>query len=84
MITQLVAVKDRALDAYSPSFHVQTLGQAIRSFSDQINSKTPNEMQEHPDDFDLYHLGDYDNTTGKFTNLPEGPKQIAIGKNCKT
>lgn len=83
MITQVVAIKDRALDAFMNPFHAQTLGQAIRSFSDEINRKAQdNNMNQHPEDYDLYHLGAFDNTTGRFTNEEEQPKQIAIGKNC--
>lgn len=84
MITQVVAIKDRALDAYGNPFHVQTVGQAIRSFSDEINRRAnDNNMHNHADDFDLYHLATYDNTTGEFTKIPGAPIQVAIGKNVK-
>lgn len=85
MITQVVAIKDRALDAFGVPFNVHAVGQAIRSFHDEVNRNPgagENDIYRHPDDYDLYHLGSYDNTTGQYTNLPE-PKQIAIGKNCK-
>lgn len=81
MITKLIAVKDRAIDAFMQPFHAQALGQAIRSFADEINN-TQSEMAKHPEDYDLYYLGDFDNIKGQFTNLPE-PQQIAIGKNVK-
>lgn len=79
----VVSVKDRALDAYGNPFYVHALGQAIRSFSDEINRNAPdNTMYNHAGDYDLYHLGTYDNDTGTFEN-EERPIQIAIGKNLK-
>lgn len=36
-------------------------------------------MNRHPDDFDLFQLATWEDSTGKFNNLAE-PKQLAIGK----
>lgn len=84
MIRQIVSIYDRAADAFGPPAFVPALGQAIRNFQDEINRAAPdNSMHNHPDDFDLFHLGTYDDSTGKFHNLEE-PKQIAIGKQLKT
>lgn len=80
MKIEIVAILDRAADAFSRPIFVNAIGQAIRSFQDEINRVDPqNEMQRHPDDFDLYHLASWDDNTGKFVNQDE-PKQIAIGK----
>lgn len=78
----IVAIHDRATDAYSTPIFVHTTGQAIRGFQDEINEPN-NPMSKHPDDYDLYQLGEYDNATGAFTNLKE-PRQLAIGKQLKT
>lgn len=75
----IVAVQDRALAAFNRPFFVPTRGAAIRAFSDEIN-KTDSPMHAHPDDFDLYELGNWDDETGKFDNSTP-PQQIAIGKN---
>lgn len=84
MNLKIVAIRDRALDAYGRPIFVHTVGQAIRSFQDEINrAEANNEMNKHPDDYDLYLLGDYDDSTGKITNVTDGPQQIAIGKNLK-
>lgn len=80
MRLMIVAVRDRALDAYLRPFFVNALGGAIRGFQDEIN-RADGEMFKHPDDYDLYHLGDWDDETGQFTS--QQPKQIAIGKNLK-
>lgn len=85
MIYTIVSVHDRAADAYGRPIFVNSIGQAIRSFQDEINRPHENnEMNRHPDDFDLFELGTYDEHTGKFENLKDGPRQIAIGKQLKT
>lgn len=82
MRLNIVAIRDRAADAFQQPFYVPALGQAIRAFQDGINKDE--QMMRHPDDFDLYHLGYYDDATGNFTNIEGGPKQIAIGKQLRT
>jgi hypothetical protein len=39
-------------------------------------------MFNHPDDFDLYELGRFDDVTGRF-DLHDDPKVVAIGKQVK-
>ena len=61
----VVAVKDRAADAFGRPFFVQTQGVAIRSFMDEVNRQAEdNQLYQHPDDFDLFELGMYDDSTG--------------------
>jgi len=80
----IVAVRDRALDAFGRPVYVQALAHAIRSFQDEINRHAPdNEMSKHPEDYDLYYLATYNDDTGQFTNT-ERPTQIAIGKQLST
>jgi len=80
LIYQLTAVRDRAANVYMRPFTVTHLGQAIRAFQDQINNDAPDNitMYQHPDDYDLYHIGTYDDETGKVQ--PCDPHQVAIGK----
>lgn len=79
---EIVAVHDRALDAYNRPIFVPTLGAASRMFLDEVNRKD-SESNKHPEDYDLYHLGTWDDATGKFVNALE-PKQIARGKDVIT
>jgi hypothetical protein len=79
----LCSVKDRAADAYGRPMFVPSTGVAIRSFSDEINRKdAENQLYNHPDDFDLFEFGDFDDNTGRF-NLHEEPKLISLGKQVK-
>lgn len=82
MIFKIFAIRDRATDSFgNPMFLVST-GQAIRSFTDEVNrAEKDNQLYQHPDDFDLYMLGEYDTSTASFTtNGP--PTQILIGKSA--
>lgn len=81
MKIQIYAVRDRATDQYGNPFYTLAHGQAIRGFTDQVNGKENNELAHHPEDFDLYHLGEYETETGHFTT--KDPEMIAIGKNVK-
>lgn len=77
MIFNVCCVRDRATDAFGNPFFVTALGQAIRSFGDEINNKD-SQLAAHPDDYDLYNLGKYDSDSGLFeTHIP---KMIAVGK----
>lgn len=82
MKMEIFAIRDRATDQYgNPMFFVNR-GQAIRSFSDEINNNTDNNMlAKHSDDFDLYHMGQYETDTGVFNTTT--PTQVAIGKDLK-
>lgn len=64
----VVAVFDRAAALYGRPFFVQAAGQAIRSFTDEVNRKDEQrgEFARHPDDFDLWQLAVYDDNLGAF------------------
>lgn len=82
MILYVYAVRDRATDQYGTPMFLISSGQAIRSFTDEINrQESTNALYMHPDDFDLYALGSYDTHSGRFNT--EAPEQVAIGKNVK-
>lgn len=83
-IMQIVAVRDTKADTYSRPFFVPTLGMAIRSFHDEVNRVDQNnELNKHPEDFNLYHLGTFEDEKGTFNGLDQ-PKQIAIGSQMRT
>lgn len=79
MKLKIVAVRDRAADCFGMPNFVASIGGAIRSFADEINRKADNNpLSMHPEDFDLYELGEYDDASGSFETIK--PRQIAIGK----
>lgn len=78
--TVVVAVRDRAIDSFSRPFFVPSIGAAIRSFRDEVNN-ADSPMYAHPEDYDLYELGWFEDSSGTFGS--DGPRQVAIGKDCK-
>lgn len=77
----LVSIRDRAIDAYKPIGNCRAPGEAIRVFKDILSD--PNTPEgKHPDDYDLYLLGTFDDSTGAIT--PQTPPQkLADGKTIK-
>lgn len=78
---QVLAVRDRQLDAFTQPFFAPTVGAGIRAFSNHVNE--PNsEPNKHPEDYELYHVGEFDPNTGMFTPWEgKGPQQVAIASN---
>lgn len=77
---EVVAMYDRAVGAYGRPAFVQSIGVALRGFQDEVNrAAADNQVHAHPEDFDLFHLGTYNEETGKFENL-DSPVQIVQAK----
>lgn len=75
---KIVAIRDRAADAFGVPNFVVAVGAAIRTFGDECNNKE-SPLGQHPEDFDLYSLGEFDDADASF--IAEGPpRQIAVGK----
>lgn len=73
------AVKDAALQAFTQPIFVAAPGVAIRSFQDEVNRQADNnQLNAHPEDFDLYLLSEYDDSTGIF--LDNEPRLLTRGK----
>lgn len=64
----VVALKDTAARVFGTPFFVQADAQAVRSLRDEVNSKeSTSDVKNHPDDFELYHVGEFDEDTGIIT-----------------
>ena len=69
MILFVVSVKDRAADVFNRPFFVPHRNVAIRDFTDEVNRvAADNQLNKHPDDFDLYLLGEFDDARGVVLN----------------
>lgn len=76
---KVLAIRDRAIDSYGQPFFSASVGGAVRSFSDELNRVAENnQLNKHPDDFDLFLLGEFDDQTGEFDTTR--PAQVAVGK----
>lgn len=81
MIFILVSIRDRAVEAFQPVGCSRSEGEAIRGFQDIINNPQNQLIYNHPDDYDLYTLGHFDDHTGAIET--HAPKKIADGKQLK-
>lgn len=83
MELQVVCLYDSKALAYNLPQFVQSVGAAVRSFSDEVNrADAGNVLFNHPADFLLFHMGTYDDATGVVSNF-DVPRQIAIGNDLK-
>lgn len=79
MIYILMVVHDRSVDAYINLHCVRAEGQAIRQFQDAINdAQNGGSLHKHPDDYDLYRIGTYNDDNAEITIEPR--KKMADGK----
>lgn len=60
---KVCAVFDIAIEAYGQPIFVRALGEATRSFADEL-ARSESAMSRHPTDYQLYHIGDYDESSG--------------------
>lgn len=80
LLKRMFAIKDRALDAYNQPFTLTTTAQAVRSFTDEINSDPDRSgVAKHPDDYDLYIIAHYDDQNGQIFPLDK-PELVVRGK----
>lgn len=76
MLLQIVAVRDSASDAYMIPHFVASTNAAIRGFGDGVNNPESKDWFNHPQDFTLFHLGTFDDSSGEFVALARA-EQIA-------
>lgn len=63
------AVRDSAVNAFSRPFFVPAVGAAVRAFGDEV-SRVDSDMHKHPEDFELYELGTFDEESGVLVSCP--------------
>lgn len=67
MIFKIFTVYDQKAHAYLPIFCYPEQGQAVRTFTDCVNS-TKHQFGNHPADYNLYCIGEFDDQTGNVDN----------------
>ncbi len=79
MVMVCCSIYDSKAEAWLQPMFFQAAGQAIRSFSDVINSKET-EFAKHPEDYSIFIIGKFDQRTGIFdAEVP--PTVLSIGIN---
>lgn len=76
MIKDIFVVHDTKAGVFGQPFYAENISVAMRSFRYAANDKNT-EIGKYPSDFNLYHLGNYDDATAKF-QLQDSPVHLAI------
>lgn len=80
MILIAFTVYDSKSETYGPYFFQKSPGEAIRNFSDSVNGQGGESLlARHPADFTLFSAGEFDQTTGLFTQY-ETLRMLGIGQ----
>lgn len=64
----IIAVYDKKIGSYEKPFVAKHTGEAIRDF-DHVRKDPQTKFGRNPEDFDLFHIGQYDETSGKLISL---------------
>lgn len=76
MIMYIIAVRDNAVETYMQPSFVAHNGAAIRAFMDHCKNPE-SDFAKHPEDYDLFSLGEFDDSTGLFSP-PFGGQPIRL------
>lgn len=68
MKTKVFTIYDSKVESYMSPFMAPTAGHALRMFADTVNDDKTT-LNKHPEDFTLFEIGEYDDSTAKYTNL---------------
>lgn len=76
----IVSIYDAAATTFSLPMYMVTKGAAVRSFSDAVgDDKSP--FCAHPEDYTLFALGTFDDTSGEFVTL-SAPEKVITAVEC--
>ena len=77
----LFAVRDSASEAFMRPFPAVARGQAVRSFTDEVNAEREgNALFFHPEDFELWLVGYFDDVSGLTFQAENGSELVVRGK----
>jgi long-subunit fatty acid transport protein len=80
MKLNVYSIYDSGIEAYAQPFLMQTDGQAIRAFQDNVNDEKST-IYNHADQFTLFKIAEYDDQTGKMENIEN--KSLGVGLQYK-
>lgn len=77
----ICTIVDSAAQAHSQPMTFVSIGVAVRSFTDEVNRvAADNPYYQHPDDYTLMHVADFDEETGTLSEPEEGRRVLCRGK----
>lgn len=79
---KIYAVRDQKTDMYSQPFFLMSDGQAMRAFGDDVNRQAEdNPLFKHPEDYELFALGEWESETAEFST--HTPRSITAAATMK-
>jgi len=81
MLKQMYSIRDSKAQIFHIPYFNNTHGEAERNFSELVKDEK-SMISKYPDDYDLYHVGTYDDQTGLVESLdtPQHMLKAAILK----
>lgn len=79
MFLKAFSIRDTKGEVFNTPFFQKTHGEAERSFKQLINDDQ-SMPSKYPEDYDLYFVGEYDDSTGTFKPL-DTPQHVVKGVN---
>jgi len=69
------SIRDAKCEIFHPPWYAKTHGEAERIFAQSVNDEKTM-LSKFPEDFDLYFVGEYDETSGVFRSLDTPQHQL--------
>ena len=64
MKLNVYSIYDDTAKAYTQPFFMKNHGEAVRLFADEVNGSRDIPIKNHPEQFTLYYIGEWDNNSG--------------------
>lgn len=81
MKEQLFLIRDVKSEDWGKILQARTIGEMVRIVEDEVNSEN-SMLAKHPEDYTLFHVGEYDRNEGQFKQLPQ-PISLGVLVNFK-
>lgn len=81
MLLKIFTIRDLKGEIYNAPFFQRSHGEAERNFA-SLSTDGKSMVAQHPEDFDLYYLGLYNDQTGKIECL-DTPQHVIKAVNVK-
>ena len=82
MKLQLYSVRDTVAELFHAPRHLHNHAVAVRNFEQWLGPDDDQEGYVHPEDYNLYYVGEIDDETGIITALEE-PELVMLGINAQ-
>lgn len=79
----IFAVRDSKSSQFGTPMFLQSEGIAVRSLGDEVNKGSADSIiSQHPEDFELFYLGEWDTESSQFALLP-APRSVVLCASLK-